>query len=284
MAKAYCGNDCELCQQKEQLNCPGCYSGPGNAIRGDCYVADCCRRTGHNSCATCKLRLSCESFGAAAIKPEERFQQHQARIATRQRIGDKAPMLALCFRLLLLMIIPDIASTLLKNINGMELVCSVLDVLIWLGSGVILLVMASAEKSYQTAGIFTIAGGVLSVVVQALKVANPQISVNLPLSIVADIVYLLGVCAELHAHKALLLDLKDDLAQSWVKLWTWYLAAFLALLLGLFLTSLQFGLGIVITLVGVVASLIVFIVKLVYLSRSAGVFIRWNEEGNEFGA
>ena len=59
MAETYCGKSCGACTWKAQFQCAGCKSGPGRNIGGDCDVAVCARKKGHETCETCGYQGNC---------------------------------------------------------------------------------------------------------------------------------------------------------------------------------------------------------------------------------
>lgn len=44
MGDTYCGKLCEDCQFKDNLQCPGCKTGPGKTWMTECELAKCCIR------------------------------------------------------------------------------------------------------------------------------------------------------------------------------------------------------------------------------------------------
>lgn len=42
MGDTYCGKLCEDCQFKDNLQCPGCKTGPGKTWMTECELAKCC--------------------------------------------------------------------------------------------------------------------------------------------------------------------------------------------------------------------------------------------------
>lgn len=48
MGDTYCGKLCEDCQFKDNLQCPGCKTGPGKTWMTECELAKCCMDKGHH--------------------------------------------------------------------------------------------------------------------------------------------------------------------------------------------------------------------------------------------
>jgi len=78
MAKTYCLKSCAECQMKEQLNCPGCYQGPGERFKGDCALKKCCVGRGHETCETCTERTFCPTLRSAPMMPKYRREKEEA--------------------------------------------------------------------------------------------------------------------------------------------------------------------------------------------------------------
>ena len=71
------------------------------------------------------------------------------------------------------------------------------------------------------------------------------------------------------------------LSQRWRRLWKWYIGAYLALFAGIFVTLLSAWLGLLVMTAATVGSLVVAILKLVYLwrtTRTSGSMRRWRRK------
>ncbi len=68
--KSICGNSCDTCLRREEINCPGCRLGPGKYIYRECDIAQCCGAKNILSCEQCYKHEECQLL-------EERA-QHQA--------------------------------------------------------------------------------------------------------------------------------------------------------------------------------------------------------------
>ena len=53
MAFAYCGLDCEICDYRERMNCPGCKACGGEMFWGKCSIAACCITKQIENCSKC---------------------------------------------------------------------------------------------------------------------------------------------------------------------------------------------------------------------------------------
>lgn len=72
MEKTYCGKECENCEWKVALKCPGCKSGPGKYMYGDCELADCCCQKDYAGCFECEKKENCSLLAGCEKEPEMR--------------------------------------------------------------------------------------------------------------------------------------------------------------------------------------------------------------------
>jgi hypothetical protein len=49
-----CGIDCNSCNYKMQMSCPGCQATKGKPFWGECLLATCCTQKGHDHCGQCQ--------------------------------------------------------------------------------------------------------------------------------------------------------------------------------------------------------------------------------------
>lgn len=50
----HCGIDCEACEYREKMSCPGCVCSEGKPFWGECRVSKCCTDKNHEHCGKCK--------------------------------------------------------------------------------------------------------------------------------------------------------------------------------------------------------------------------------------
>lgn len=75
MIDTFCGKNCETCAYRENLNCPGCQSGPDRSISAQCELAQCCRTKGHEVCETCGFHDTCRTLRGKDHIPEYRIKK-----------------------------------------------------------------------------------------------------------------------------------------------------------------------------------------------------------------
>ena len=88
--------------------------------------------------------------------------------------------------------------------------------------------------------------------------------------IAAAVVALVGNYQEYMAHAAVTAEVDYDLSEKWKKLWTWYLLAMGALILSILLMFIV--IGVFLALAVSVAILVIGVLEVVYLYRTAKLF------------
>ena len=165
---------------------------------------------------------------------------------------------------------PDLAS--LGEILG--ILCSVVY-------GLLLLSLARVNGGYRAAGACTLFVVAAGVIVQVLTGSgdphNVERSIALILTFLSGVAALVGEYTECTSHAEVLEPVDIALSQRWRRLWKWYIGAYLALFAGIFVTLLSAWLGLLVMTASTVGSLVVAILKLVYLWRTARTFREYEE-------
>ena len=165
---------------------------------------------------------------------------------------------------------PDLAS--LGEILG--ILCSVVY-------GLLLLSLAKVNGGYRAAGACTLFVVAAGVIVQVLGGSgdphNVERSIALILTFLSGVAALVGEYTECTSHAEVLEPVDIALSQRWRRLWKWYIGAYLALFAGIFVTLLSAWLGLLVMTAATVGSLVVAILKLVYLWRTARTFREYEE-------
>ena len=165
---------------------------------------------------------------------------------------------------------PDLAS--LGEILG--ILCSVVY-------GLLLLSLAKVNGGYRAAGACTLFVVAAGVIVQVLTGSedphNVERSIALILTFLSGVAALVGEYTECTSHAEVLEPVDIALSQRWRRLWKWYIGAYLALFAGIFVTLLSAWLGLLVMTASTVGSLVVAILKLVYLWRTARTFREYEE-------
>ena len=278
MAETYCGKSCLECDKKETLDCPGCKDGPGKQYGGDCELAKCCRTKGHQECGTCGFNGNCGTLRSKDRMPEYRLKSIEAEKIRLAAIAKRAPVLGKWLWILFWLIIPSSVASVLtnENITGALPVVFVLgEVLAAICSfayGFILIRLASEEEYYRTAGICALVSGVASVLIVCIAGGAEAPAWTLLISIPASIVSLVGTYYEFTAHATVLTGVDNWLSDKWASLWKWHIGVYGAMLGSLLLVILIPILGMLVMIAAAIGVVVVSILKLVYLYRTAKLF------------
>lgn len=278
MAETYCGKACDQCTWKEQLSCPGCKTGPGQRFNGDCEIAKCVRTKGHDTCGTCNLKGNCGNLRGKDHNPEYRHRRLQREREEKELLAKRVPVLARWLWILFWLIIPSTVGGLLGNETlaqlspGLYFAGKLLNAASCLVYGGILLKLGSENYNYRISGICTlIAGGVTALITLISGTAEPQLW-TLLFTVPMMIVELVGEYNEYTGHSEVLLKLDPDLSEKWSKLWIWYLSMFLSMFGCILLVAILPTLAALILLASLIGLVVVSILKLIYLYRTATLF------------
>ena len=152
---------------------------------------------------------------------------------------------------------------------GLVIPGEILGFLCTVAYGLFLLKLAGVNERYRTAGICTLVSIVVSTPVTLLADgAGWALAVLLPVAAVA----LAGEYQEYIGHAEVLEPVDLELSEKWRRLWKWYIGTFLALFAGIFVALIFAWLGLLVVLASAIGTLVVSILKLVYLWRTARTF------------
>lgn len=275
--EGFCGKLCETCGWREQLDCPGCQEGPGRAFSGDCGIAACCREKGHAACGTCAHLTGCYKRAGRDRAPEERLRRAETEAQRRRELDRRAPVLGKWLWLLFWLVVPSVLGNLMSNetvtaaLPGLRIPGEVLNLLCMLAYGFILWRLRQIQDGYGMAGVCYVASGVVGTVAEALRggIGDGLVLVILLPALAAR---LYGTYREYNAHAAVLDGVNDDLAEKWRKLWMWEIGLILGLIACVVLAILSAVLGLLALLADLIGIIVVSILKLVYLYRTARLF------------
>lgn len=278
MAETYCGKSYAECTQKEQMNCSGCKTGPGRQFGGDCELAKCVRDKGHETCETCGFKGNCGSLRSRDHMPDYRRRKIEADEMRKTAIAKRAPILDKWLWIIFWLIIPSTIGSLMANettakiLPGLFMPGQIINAICSITYGAILLKLGSEEDSYRTAGICALIAGGVSAVVAFISGAAEAATWTLIFTIPAAIVALVGEYNEYMGHSAVLTGVDNELSEKWTMLWKWYIGLFLGMF-GCILLMLIIPIFGALALIGAaIGVLVVGILKLVYLYRTAKIF------------
>ena len=164
---------------------------------------------------------------------------------------------------------PDLA--LLGEILG--ILCSVVY-------GLLLLSLARVNGGYRAAGACTLFVAVAGIIIQSLGGGDPrnvERGIALILTLLAGVAALVGEYTECTSHAEVLEPADMALSQRWRRLMKWYVGLFLGTFAGILVALFSQWLGLLVMTASTVGSLVVAILKLVYLWRTARTFREYEE-------
>lgn len=277
-----CGKNCDTCDWREKLACPGCQEGPGKAFSGECHVAACCREKGHECCATCNfLGNGCMKYKGRDDVPAVRLRDAERKQERRKWMNENALVLGKWLWLLFWLVIPNVVANIMTNGNvvvlapGLRIPGELLSLLCGLAYVFILWQLREAGDRYRTAALGFLVSAIAGGAAAAVTWNEGSLGLGfltLVLLMLAMAASLYGTYQEYNAHAAVLEGLDDGLAEKWRRLWKWEIGFLLGLFGCILLMMISAVLGLlalIAVLIGIVA---VGILKLVYLWRMAKLF------------
>ena len=278
MAETYCGKSCEECTKKEQLNCSGCKTGPGRQFGGDCELAKCVRDKGHETCDTCGFKGNCGTLRRRESMPDYRIRKIESDEMRKAAIAKRAPVLGKWLWSIFWLVIPSSIGSIMahettaKIFPGLFMPGQIINAICSLIYGAILLKLGSEEDRYRTAGICALIAGVSSALAAIINGGSDGATWILIFTIPAAIVAIVGEYNEYMAHSAVLSGVDNELSEKWEVLWKWYIGLFLGMLGCIIVMLILPILGAIAILGCAIGTVVVSILKLVYLYRTAKIF------------
>lgn len=276
MPNTYCGKSCAECTYKEELSCPGCQAGPGKPHYAECDLAQCCQDKCHETCETCQLQPHCGKLRGKERIPEYRIKSREAERANLEKLAKRAPVLGKWLWVLFWLVIPSTVASLMTN----EDIMAALPALFVPGTvlqAVTLLVhvfalwqLGKLEERYKTAAVCALAGIVTTLA--SLLTGGENEGWTLLITIPAAIVIMVGKYNEFTAHSIVLQGMDYELSNKWSNLWKWYIGCYGAILGCILLVIIAPVLGLLVMLAALVGLIVVGIVEMVYLYKTAKQF------------
>ena len=278
MAETYCGKTCAECSKREELNCQGCKTGPGRQFGGNCELAKCVRDKGHETCETCGFKGNCGTLRSRESMPDYRIRKIEAEEMRKAAIAKRAPVLGKWLWIIFWLIIPSTIGSIMahettaKILPGLFMPGQIINAICSLIYGAILLKLGSEEDRYRTAGICALIAGGVSTVVAFITVAAQEATWTLLFTLPAAVVAMVGEYNEYMAHSAVLSGVDNELSEKWEVLWKWYIGLFLGMFGCIIVMLIIPVLGALAILGCAIGTVVVGILKLVYLYRTAKIF------------
>lgn len=262
MSQTYCGKSCESCGMRGEMGCPGC-AGVGQA----CDLARCCQEKGHVSCDSCTHQLQCEKYQsrdqAHQLRRERQAAQQQAREQGKQRFNFLSQRMKVLFWAL---ICANVVSLAAEWLFQSAVVGKSIEIICLATYALTLMQMAPACSTYRKAGMLLLVGTFLDI---PLMFQENVLSASV-ISVISMVICIVSYYYEFMAHREVLHGVNEKLSQQWKHLWVWLISFQCVAILGILLTILV--VGVVIVMVSGIAILILAIVQLVLLYRTAQAF------------
>ena len=278
MAETYCGKSCEECTKKEQLKCPGCKTGHGRQFGGDCELAKCVRDKGHETCDTCGFKGNCGTLRSRESMPDYRIRKIESEKMRKAAIAKRAPVLGKWLWIIFWLVIPSSIGSIMahettaKILPGLLMPGQIINAICSLTYGAILLKLGTEEDRYRTAGICALIAGASSALAAIINGGSDGATWILIFTIPAAIVAIVGEYNEYMAHSAVLSGVDNELSEKWEVLWKWYIGLFAGIFGSILLMLIIPVLGAIAVIGATIGTLVVSILKLVYLYRTAKIF------------
>lgn len=285
MDETYCGKSCAECTQKEALNCPGCKIGPGRQFGGECELAQCCRGKGHEVCDTCGFKGNCGTLRSRDYQLEHRKRKFEYELRQKEETAKRVPILSKWLWTLFWLIVPATIAGIMGNKYVMNIAPDVymtgqiLKVVCAIAYGAILFKLSTEEDRYRKAGICALVSAAASALVVVISGAAEAPAWSLIITLPTAIVALVGEYNEYMAHSSVLMDVDNELPEKWTTLWKWYIGCTLGMFGSIIMMLIAPTLGIIVLVGATIGTVVVSIMKLVYLYRTAKVFREYPVEG-----
>lgn len=281
MKETFCGKICEECAWKEPLQCLGCQAGPGSPDEGTCALAKCCREKGHAVCTTCGFQANCRLLQKKEAEPEQRQRDMEEKALRSQWHIAHAPVLGKWLWLQFWLIIPGFLSAVLMNIDRIAWLGDVLNIVLSFVGAWVLWQLKTASDRYLRAALL---GFVLAVIaipinwVAEQELSGPKSILLLLLLLPVMAVSLYATYQQYMAHAEVLVGLDDVLAKKWRALWKWEIGFLLGMVGCIILLIISGILGALVLIACAIGVVVVSILRLVYLYRTAQRFRNFVEE------
>ena len=195
-------------------------------------------------------------------------------VAWQEMMERKATFFGKWMWILFLMIIPNAIHAIMtldfviEMFPQMTLLGSLFGLGCSIASGLILVKMSERESQYQIAGIFMIITNVINTVIEVFEVPDGwAFFIVLPTLVLG----LIATYNEFMAHASVMSGIDDMMSKKWSALWTWYVRMLLCFAGSIILMLIIPLIGLVALLGAAIGVVVVSIVKIVYLYRSAKI-------------
>ena len=192
-----------------------------------------------------------------------------------EAIVSRAPLMAKWLMTMFWVNIAQIIINLIK-IESSVVYTAIQNILIAICSLVIclsLFKMRGEDERYGRAALFQLIPLVINLIpTLVMDSYNALMWLSVLVSLIAAVLTLLATYNEFHAHSCIVGGLDCELGDRWQKLWVWQIICIAGTFVSLLLTVLAAGLGAVLVLIVAIYVLVIQIIYLVTLYRSAKAY------------
>lgn len=277
MISEYCGNNCETCTSKEKLNCPGCAAGPGGLYTTSCRLAQCCIRKGLESCTGCEYSCSCGIYLGREDMPGKRIQEMERLAAKKAQLAEMAKGMRKWFLVLFWLFVPTCIGSWITNLSldgeipGLLLTGTLISLTSNLIYVVALYGLGRMFPRFKASATIMLICTLFTSVFAILNALGDSVAEPLLLTELAGIASLVAECMECKTYSEALFDLDEDLAAKWNRYWKWYLGFMCTLCVSVVILVIAQVLGLLLMFVTGIGIVVLGILKLVYLHKSAKI-------------
>lgn len=276
---SYCGKDCEACREREKMGCGGCRAWmEAKTWPGACGIAQCCRSKGHNSCETCTTASYCAKLKGRGQEPWYSMRRLESDANARRQLQERGRFFGKWMMLLFWLFVPGIVAGVMTSDTvadlapNVYLAGNVLNFLCVLAYSLLLLKLAQEHDRYKIAGVCGLIAAALGLGAVYLTQVDSSGVMALLVALLASVLDLVGEYHEMTAHSEVVLAVDAGLAETWSKLWKWTIGMLVGLIVSTFLAFILSVVGLLLMLAASVGGIVVEILKLYYLHRTARAF------------
>ena len=199
-------------------------------------------------------------------------------------LAQRAAILGKWLWILFWLVVPAEIAGIMKNQSiqsvapGIYLTGGIIGAACSIAYGAILLRLSPLEGRYRIAGICSLITAVTGILLFILFGTSKAPAWSMIITLPALVVDMVGSYHEISAHSSVLIGVDYELSEKWDALWKWYVRCMACFIGSILLMLIVPVLGAILLLAAFVGILIVSIVKLVYLYRTAKVFRRLSTE------
>lgn len=277
MSQSYCGNDCGGCEQREQLNCPGCRVGPGQKYGAKCDIARCAMEMNVSNCYGCSNAEGCAKRKRRVSAAANRTYMEEKNKEELQRKGNVSALLSKWLTVLFWLAIGALIVTnlceLIVFFLPVDYLGDIVSVIFCIAQALVMFRLGYACYHFRAAGILSL----VSVFFTALGVFFDQSLLMVIFGVCELALLIFSVYQEMMGYIQVTEEFGSELSEKWSKLWFAHLIMLGIAGVSIFVFFHSF-LAMLLLMTGAVGGLVTSVIKFVLLYRTA-MFFREIHEG-----